>query len=97
MTAPRTTVATLEDLQRQVGELRVVTPWLNYEEAAAYTRKAVSTLQHLVSAKQIPVYGRRRARLFRRDMLDLWLANPDLAMRKWRLEVGEEKRSRGHS
>ena len=69
----------------------VATPWLNYEEAAAYTRKAVSTLQHLVSANQIPVYGSRRARVFRRDMLDLWLTNADLAMRKWK-----EERSSGH-
>lgn len=64
------------------------TPWLNYEEAANYTRLAVSTLHSLVSARQIPVYGTRRMRRFRKDMLDLWLENRDLAMRKW----AEEKR-----
>lgn len=67
---------------------KIETPWLNYAEAAEYTRKAVSTIQHLVSARQIPFYGSRRARVFRRDMLDLWLANPSLAIRKWELEVG---------
>lgn len=67
---------------------QIETPWLNYAEAAQYTRKAVNTLQHLVSARQIPFYGSKRARVFRKDMLDLWLANPDLAMRKWEQEVG---------
>lgn len=67
---------------------RVHTPWLNYEEAASYIRVALSTLQHHVSARQIPVYGTRRARKFRRDMLDLWLVNKPLALRKWHEEVG---------
>ncbi len=66
----------------------VESPWLDYSEAAAYTRKAVGTLQRLVSSRQIPVYGSRRARVFRRDMLDLWLVNASLAMRKWEEEIG---------
>jgi excisionase family DNA binding protein len=66
----------------------VDTPWLTYDEAAAYLRLAVSTLQHHVSARQIPVYGSRRRRRFRRDMLDLWQTDQSLALRKWRQELG---------
>lgn len=69
-------------------KLDVQTPWLSYVEAAAYVRLAHGTLKNLVSAQQIPVYGRRNRRVFRRDMLDLWLANPDLAIRKWKEEIG---------
>lgn len=65
---------------------QIDTPWLNYAEAAAYVRRSVTTLRHLVSAKEIPFYGSRRARVFRRDMLDLWLTDRSLAMRKWRQE-----------
>jgi excisionase family DNA binding protein len=65
----------------------VRTPWLDYREAAAYTRLAVGTLQCLVSARQIPVYGSRRCRRFRREMLDLWLRDRKLAMRKWEEEL----------
>ena len=42
--------------------------------------------RNLVSAGQIPVYGKPRVRRFRRDMLDLFLTNPDAAMRKFRAE-----------
>lgn len=75
-------------------KLTVDTPWLNYDEAAAYTRKAVGTLHKLVSARQIPVYGSRRARVFRRDMLDLWLTDPSLAMRRWEEEIGGHQKRR---
>lgn len=68
------------------------TPWLNYAEAAAYVRLSEGTLKNLVSARQVPVYGRRNRRVFRRDMLDLWLANADLAMRKWNEEVKSGRR-----
>ena len=62
------------------------TPWLTYAEAAGYTGWSVGYLQNLVSAGKIPVYGRPRSRRFRRDMLDLYLTNPDMAMRKFRAE-----------
>jgi len=39
-----------------------------------------------VSAGQIPVYGPPRRRRFRTDMLDLWVVDPDAAMRKFRSE-----------
>lgn len=57
--------------------------WLTYREAAAYTGWSIGHLQNLVSAGRIPVYGRPRVRRFRRDMLDLYLTNPDMAMRKF--------------
>jgi len=57
--------------------------WLTYREAAAYTGWSIGHLQNLVSAGRIPVYGRARVRRFRRDMLDLYLTNPDMAMRKF--------------
>jgi excisionase family DNA binding protein len=60
--------------------------WLTYQQAAIYTGWTVPYLRNLVSAGQIPVYGKLRARRFRRDMLDLFLTNPDAAMRKFRLE-----------
>ena len=65
---------------------RPPTPWLTYAESAAYTGWSVGYLQNLVSAGKIPVYGRPRSRRFRRDMLDLYLTNPDMAMRKFRAE-----------
>jgi hypothetical protein len=40
----------------------------------------------LVCAGQIPVYGKPRVRRFRRDMLDLFLTDPDAAMRSFRAE-----------
>jgi excisionase family DNA binding protein len=58
--------------------------WLTYTEAASYTGWSVGHLRNLVSAGRIPVYGRPRVRRFRRDMLDLHLANPDAAMREFR-------------
>jgi excisionase family DNA binding protein len=60
--------------------------WLTYTQAADYLGWSVSHLRNLVSARQIPVYGRPRVRRFRRDMLDLYLTNPDMAMRKFRAE-----------
>ena len=60
--------------------------WLTYTEAASYTGWSVGHLRNLVSAGRIPVYGRPRVRRFRRDMLDLYLANPDVAMREFRSE-----------
>jgi hypothetical protein len=61
-------------------------PWLTYREAAAYCGWSVAHLRNLVCAAQIPVYGKPRVRRFRRDMLDLFLTNPDAAMRKFRSE-----------
>ena len=60
--------------------------WLTYAQAAFYTGWSVGHLRNLVSAGQIPVYGRSRVRRFRRDMLDLYVTDPDAAMRKFRLE-----------
>lgn len=60
--------------------------WLTYAGAAAYTGWSVGYLQNLVSAGKIPVYGRPRSRRFRRDMLDFYLTNPDIAMRKFQAE-----------
>mgnify|MGYP003655334516 CR=1 FL=1 len=60
--------------------------WLTYQQAAEYTGWSVPYLRNLVSAGQIPVYGRPRVRRFRRDMLDSFLTDPDAAMRKFRLE-----------
>jgi excisionase family DNA binding protein len=62
------------------------TPWLTYAEAAGYTGWSVGYLQNLVSAGKIPVYGRPRSRRFRRDMLDLYMTDPNMAMRKFRAE-----------
>ena len=64
--------------------------WMTYEEAAAHTGFAVGTLRNKVSADQIPHYGPPRARRFRVDMLDLFLVNPDAALRKFRLERDEK-------
>lgn len=66
---------------------RAATPWLTYRTAAAYLSLAESTLKGMVSSGEIPVYGSRRMRRFRADMLDLWLTDRDLAMRRWREEV----------
>ena len=41
---------------------------------------------NLVCAGQVPVYGKPRVRRFRRDMLDLFLTDPDAAMRSFRAE-----------
>lgn len=60
--------------------------WLTYAQAASYMGWSVGHLRNLVSAGQIPVYGRSRVRRFRRDMLDLYVTDPDAAMRKFRLE-----------
>jgi hypothetical protein len=61
-------------------------PWLTYGGAAAYCSWTVGHLRNLVSAGQIPVYGKLRMRRFRRDMLDLYLTDPDAALRKFRSE-----------
>jgi excisionase family DNA binding protein len=60
--------------------------WMRYPEAAEYTGYSVGHLRNLVSANQIPVYGAPRSRRFRADMLDLFLEDPDAALRKFRLE-----------
>jgi len=57
--------------------------WLTYTQAASYTGWSVGHLRNLVSAGRIPVYGRSRVRRFRRDMLDLFLTNPNMAMREF--------------
>ena len=68
-----------------IAEINEMT-WLTYRQAAMYTGWTVLYLRNLVSAGQIPVYGRQRVRRFRRDMLDLFLTDPDVAMRKFRQE-----------
>ena len=60
--------------------------WMRYQDAADYIGVSVGHLRNLVSAGQIPVYGPARVRRFRRDMLDLYVTDPDAAMRKFRLE-----------
>ena len=60
--------------------------WFTYAQTAHYTGWSVHHLRNLVSAGRIPVYGRPRVRRFRRDMLDLYVTDPDAAMRKFRLE-----------
>ena len=67
-------------------DIRLGATWLTYNQAASYTGWSVGRLRNLVSAGQIPVYGRPRVRRFRRDMLDLYLTDPDMAMRKFRAE-----------
>jgi len=64
----------------------MVSSWLTYAQAARYTGWSVRYLRNLVSAGQIPVYGRPRVRRFRPDMLDLYLTNPDMAMRRFSAE-----------
>ena len=59
----------------------MIAGWLTYAQAASYTGWSIGHLRNLVSAGRIPVYGRPRVRRFRRDMLDLFLTNPDMAMR----------------
>jgi len=68
------------------GVREATSPWLTYPEAAAYCGWSVSYLRNLVCAGRIPVYGRLRVRRFRRDMLDLFLTDPDAAMRQFRAE-----------
>ena len=60
--------------------------WLTYAQAASYTGWSIAYLRNLVSAGRIPVYGKPRVRRFRRDMLDCYLADPDVAMRKFSKE-----------
>ncbi len=60
--------------------------WLTYRQAASYCGWSVPYLRNLVCAGHIPVYGRPRVRRFRRDMLDLFLTDPDAAMRSFRAE-----------
>lgn len=60
--------------------------WLTYQQAAEYTGWSVKYLRNLVSSNQIPVYGRLYVRRFKKNMLDKFLTNPDVAMRKFRLE-----------
>ena len=60
--------------------------WLTYEQAAEYTGWSVRYLRNLVSADQIPVFGPQRSRRFRRDLLDLFLTDREVALRKFRLE-----------
>jgi len=70
----------------QDASARLTSPWFTYAQAAAYTGWAVTYLRNLVSAGQIPVYGKPRVRRFRRDMLDLFLTDPDAAMRRFHAE-----------
>jgi excisionase family DNA binding protein len=74
------------EVERVDGPRQAPCPWLTYRQAATYCGWSVPYLRNLVSAGQIPVYGRLRVRRFRRDMLDLFLTNPDAAMRQFRAE-----------
>jgi excisionase family DNA binding protein len=71
------------------GRRLMIGSWFTYAQAAHYTGWSVGHLRNLVSAGQIPVYGRPRVRRFRRDMLDLYLTNPDMAMRTFLAERNE--------
>ena len=62
------------------------TIWMRYREAATYVRVSVGHLRNLVSAGRIPVYGPLGRRRFRRDMLDLWVIDPDAAMTRFHWE-----------
>ena len=73
-------------MQKNNGPNEDVSYWLTYQEAADYLRLSVAYLRNLVSAGRIPVFGPQRSRRFRRDLLDLFLTNRDMAMRKFRLE-----------
>lgn len=73
-----------EDVERVARDLPFV--WLTYAQAARYTGWSVGHLRNLVSAGEIPVYGRPRVRRFRRDVLDQFLDDPDAAMRAFRME-----------
>jgi excisionase family DNA binding protein len=99
-TRPQALVATLSENGNGMNHLALVSErarandetaeslrrWLTYREAAVYCGWSVAHLRNLVSAGQVPVYGRPRVRRFRRDMLDMFLTNPDAAMRKFRAE-----------
>ncbi len=74
----------LEDLVREVVKEEVASalagtaddPWLNSDEAAAYMKVARSTVHDLVSAGKLPRAGGRKTKLmFRRSMLDTYLAS----------------------
>ncbi|MFC1611160.1 excisionase family DNA-binding protein [Myxococcota bacterium] len=65
--------------------------WLTYKEAAEYTKWTIGYLRNLVSEGQIPVYGPPKSRRFRNDMLDLFLTDRDLAMRRFKLEKDTSK------
>jgi hypothetical protein len=77
----------MEALTQEVGR------WLTYAQAAHHNGWSIRHLRNLVSGGRIPVYGRPRVRRFRRDMLDLFLTNPDMAMRKF---LSERNRMHGH-
>lgn len=79
---------TMPDRTPTTGGPKPTGPWLTYEEAAAYTGWSVGHLRNLVSAGQIPVYGHPRSRRFRRDMVDLYLTDRDVAMRLFHQERG---------
>jgi hypothetical protein len=72
--------------QRREASSEPPSPWLNYQAAAVYCSWTVGHLRNLVSAGRIPVYGKPRMRRFHRDMLDLFLTDPDAALRKFRSE-----------
>ena len=84
-TAPERGRLTNTDHDRFQGETNGPT-WLTYEQAARYAGWSVGHLRNLVSAGRVPVYGIRRRRRFRRDMLDLFLTDPDMAMRRFSAE-----------
>ena len=72
--------------RRAAHHAELAATWLTYAEAASYTGWSIGHLRNLASAGRIPVYGRPRVRRFRRDMLDLYLTDPNMAMRKFRAE-----------
>jgi len=68
------------------SESSIDSPWMTYPQAAGYLGVSVGHLRNLVSAGQIPVYGKPRMRRFHRDRLDAYLTDPDMAMRKFQAE-----------
>jgi len=81
-------MGTTEDLIDDIAAKAGKGPWLTYRAAAAYSGWSVQTLRNLVNAGRIPVYGRPGVRRFRRDMLDIYIADPDAAMRLFQSEGG---------
>lgn len=68
------------------GQAEAYKCWLTYRQAAQYCGWSVGHLRNLVSAGQIPVFGKPRVRRFHRAWLDAYLCDPDLTMRRFRAE-----------
>jgi len=51
----------------------VISPWLSAEEAAAYVRRTVKTIENWTSDGKIRVYKPDRRPLYKRSDLDAWI------------------------